>query len=183
MSPVNALRALELRLPNLLEALHIRDKPVWDLMRYDNVKMEDGRLVDKASKDQVEKAFQAIGFESENPRFDDYVDYYEGSLIKTAFISFPLLNARGYDEEYGQGKAQEKIDLYHKIVKEKFDDGDKTLQRIKQWKPPTAYKYYRHCFNYSRTPERVKPFFKQEEFSVVQYIYSQMDNLKRWFYG
>ena len=150
MSPVNALRALEIYKSPFGGAM--LDKPEPGLLR-------DKYAVNSRNQEMVERAFERTVLGFGHPRRDCcYVDYYDGSLIKTEFHSFPLLNARGYDREYGEGVAQLAIDIYHANINIKLDVDDKTLQKVDSWKPP---RMHCECLTYDRVPSPVKQLLNQ----------------------
>jgi hypothetical protein len=184
LSPVNALRALQLRLPDDLDIPTISYEEILSSNqkedgRLNDLEVENGYLIDKTGTDaQVEEAWRTIGFGSECPQKDHYVEGYKNALIKTAFISFPLLNVSGFDREYGPGKAQEAITLYYSYVKKKFDSGDKTIRNMTEWKPFAEYYEHPHCFYYSRTPRDMLPFIELERFSDIQSLFSLINQFR-----
>jgi hypothetical protein len=72
-----------------------------------------------------------------------YCDYVRGKLMKVNYRTFPELNVKNYDKEYGQGAAQKAIDAYQKTMsqsdpKEKYDlDCEPCAYFTSYWKQKT----------------------------------------------
>ena len=102
MSCVNAFRALW---ENSQTAPLLRARPDHEALQADTV----------ATAEKVAALFKT----------HTYFDYEGGRMIKTDFASFPKLDIRLYDRDFGPGAAQRVIEEYNRIhPSERFDKND-----------------------------------------------------------
>lgn len=98
---------------NAFRALWERSKPAPFLMLRPDIK----RLEEEA----VATAEKVAAIFTTHTSFD----YTGGRLLKMNFASFPKLDARLYDREFGAGAAQKAVERYNNInPSERFDKND-----------------------------------------------------------